>query len=70
MPLPQMLLFDQLPPRLYNYIQEMEELNGVFSISRDGDVYYANLLDTTVKYNVKTDALDGVVTPSGSASKS
>ena len=61
MPLPQVLLFDVLPPRLYEYIQEMEQLNGVFSISRDDKLYTAVLLDTTVSFNVATGELKGVI---------
>ena len=54
MPLPQVLLFDQLPPALYDYIQETENLNGVFSMERDSTAYVLTLLDTSVRYIIET----------------
>ncbi|MCM1067511.1 MAG: hypothetical protein NC418_08070 [Muribaculaceae bacterium] len=54
MPLPQVLLFDQLPPALYDYIQETENLNGVFSMERDSTAYVVTLLDTSVRYIIET----------------
>ncbi len=59
MPLPQVLLFDQLPPKLYDYLQETEQLNGVFSIERNKDYYLVTLLDTTLKYTIETGELTG-----------
>ncbi len=59
MPLPQVLLFDRLPPRMYNYIQETEQLNGVFAISRDNITYTATLIDNTITYNIRTGTLTG-----------
>ncbi|MDE6134636.1 MAG: hypothetical protein K2F79_03580 [Muribaculaceae bacterium] len=57
MPLPQVLLFDQLPPKMYMYIQETEQLNAVFAITRDPDVYTASLLDDTLTYRIKDESL-------------
>lgn len=57
MPLPQVLLFDQLPPALYDYLQESENLNGVFSIERDTAFYSVTLLDSTLRYSIDTGAL-------------
>lgn len=69
MPLPQVLLFDQLPPRLYDYLQETEQLNAVFSMSRDGDKYSLTLLSSTLRFDASTGKLTGSGF-SGSALKS
>lgn len=57
MPLPQVLLFDQLPPKMYGYLQETEVLNGVFSIERDAAAYSATLLESTLRYIIATGEL-------------
>lgn len=59
MPLPQVLLFDQLPPRLYEYLQGTEQLNAVFSMSRDDDVYTLTLLKSSLRFDVSTGKLTG-----------
>lgn len=69
MPLPQVLLFDQLPPRLYDYLQETEQLNAVFSMSRDGDKYTITLLSSSLQYDTSTGQLTGS-DASGGAAKS
>lgn len=61
LPLPQVLLFNQLPPRMYEYLQETDQLNAVFSITRQDDVYTATLLQTTLTYDVRTGELSGTV---------
>ncbi len=57
MPLPQVLLFDQLPPKMYEYLQETEALNEVFSLERDASAYSATLLDSTLRYIIATGEL-------------
>lgn len=69
MPIPQVLLFDQLPPQLYSYLQETENLNSVFSISRDKDIYTLSLLDSTLTYNAKTGEMRGSNATDGNVSK-
>lgn len=59
MPLPQVLLFDQLPPRLYDYLQETQQLNAVFSMSRDGTQYTLTLLSSTLTFDTATGELRG-----------
>lgn len=59
MPLPQVLLFDQLPPAVYNYLQETEQLNSVFSISRDKGKYTIALLNSNLYYDTATGILTG-----------
>jgi hypothetical protein len=49
--LPQMLLFDQLPPALFEYLQGAEQLSGVYGITRNATTYSATLLDATVYYD-------------------
>lgn len=57
--LPQMLLFDELPPVLYEYLQETESLNGVYAVSRDTKNYFVRLLDSDLNYNTATDEISG-----------
>lgn len=59
MPLPQVLLFDQLPPRMYEYLQETEQLNSVFALTREDGVYTATLMNSTLTYDVETGMLKG-----------
>ncbi|MDE6266411.1 MAG: hypothetical protein K2M07_03565 [Muribaculaceae bacterium] len=56
--LPQMFLFDQLPPALYQYLQEMETIGGVYGVVRDNRLYRVELLNRSVIYNVE----DGSIT--------
>ncbi|MDE5629520.1 MAG: hypothetical protein K2I69_08170 [Muribaculaceae bacterium] len=72
MPLPQVMLFDQLPPALYNYLQETERLDAVFSINHNtdnkNDSYTAELIDTSVSYDVITGKLTGTIPDDGNES--
>ncbi|MDE6301439.1 MAG: hypothetical protein K2M19_06950 [Muribaculaceae bacterium] len=60
LPLPQMLLSDQLPAKLYDYIEGAEMLNQVFVISRNFAEYNVTLLNSSLKYTVS----DGMITGS------
>lgn len=64
MPMPQVLLFDQLPPKLYEYLQGTQQLNSVFSMERDSEYYTLTLLDTTLRYTIATGEMTTHV-PSG-----
>lgn len=57
MPLPQVLLFDQLPPKIYDYLQETEQINSVFSMERDKMSYMLTLLDDTLTYYIDSGEL-------------
>lgn len=57
MPLPQVLLFDQLPPKVYDYLQETEQVNSVFSMERDKTSYTLTLLDDTLTYYIDSGEL-------------
>ncbi len=59
MPLPQVMLFNELPPKFYAYLQEAEELNGVFAISRTTRIYTATLLKQTLTYEINTETITG-----------
>lgn len=58
--LPQMFLFDQLPPTLYERLQVLDELGGVYSVSRSATYYYVTLQDSSLSYSIA----DGVITRS------
>lgn len=59
MPLPEVLLFDQLPPALYTYLEGISELGSVFSMERDKATYTIVLLDTTLSYDISTEEITG-----------
>lgn len=52
--LPQIFLFDQLPPALYEYIQEAESLENVYSVSRNSKTYDVTLDDSYLTYIIAT----------------
>ena len=57
--LPEVLLFDQLPPALYNYLSETQCLDRVYSMSRDKRSYTVVTTDTTLSYNIATGNITG-----------
>lgn len=59
MPLPEVLLFDQLPPSLFSYLQETEQLGSVFSLSRNKNIYTVTLLSRSLRFNASTEELIG-----------
>lgn len=59
MPLPSVLLYDQLPGPFYNYLQETQNLGSVFQLARKDKIYKARLLNTTVTYNETNGQLTG-----------
>lgn len=61
MPLPQVMLFDQLPPKLYAYLQDSQQLDSVFSMERDSKRYTLTLLDTTLVYDIESGQISGSV---------
>ena len=54
LPLPQQLLFDQLPAALYDYLESGEYLNQVFGVGRDARQYTVELLDQELVYTIAT----------------
>lgn len=61
MPLIQVMLFDQLPPVVYEYLQGSDQLNSVFSMSRDKVRYTIALLNSDLYYDIETGALTGPI---------
>ncbi len=59
MPLPQVLLFDQLPPKIFDYLQGTDQLNAVFAMRRDASSYTLTLLNNDLIYNIATGELSG-----------
>lgn len=57
--LPQVLLFDQLPPAFYEYLQDIEATDGVYSLMRDSRSYNVVLLNNSLSYNIETGAITG-----------
>lgn len=57
--LPEMFLFDQLPPALYAYLQELSLTGQVYSVTRNKIDYTVALLDYSVTYSIET----GDITP-------
>lgn len=52
--LPQVLLFDQLPPGLYEAIQEDSDLAHVYAVSRNSSTYNVTLTDSYLSYDIAT----------------
>ena len=61
MPMPQVMLFDQLPPKLYGYLQDSQQLDSVFGMDRDSKRYTLTLLSSTLIYDIATGAISGTV---------
>jgi hypothetical protein len=57
--LPQVLLFDQTPPALYQYLQATECLDEVYDMSRDTINYYLTLLNSSITYNISSEQITG-----------
>ena len=55
--LPQIFLFDQLPPDLYEYIQGLDAVDKVYSVVVDSGQYSVIMLDTSVVYDGATGAI-------------
>lgn len=56
---PQVFLFDELPPALYEYLQGTEQLDNVFIIIRDSKTYRLQLLNSTLAYDIDSGRLTG-----------
>lgn len=49
--LPQIFLFDELPPTLYSYLQETEEVDDVYTVSRDAAGYKVKTNSEIISYS-------------------
>lgn len=54
---PQVFLFDELPPALYEYLQETESLSNVYSVDRNSHEYIVELLNSSVIYDIDSGAI-------------
>ena len=63
MPLPQVLLFDTLPPSLFDYLQSGENLDNVFSVKFTPRQVTVELLETTVVYDIASGRIRDIDTP-------
>lgn len=53
--LPQVLMYDQLPPALYEYLQGTEQQSGVYDVKRDKYYYKLTMFDTVLTYDIATE---------------
>lgn len=52
--LPHILLFDELPPALYEYLESAESLASVYRLDRNSRQYDVGLFDTALTYTIAT----------------
>lgn len=52
--LPEVFVYDQLPPALYNYLQGIEAQNDVYCAMRDAYYYKLTMHDTVISYEIST----------------
>lgn len=57
LPLPKEFLFDQLPDKLYEYLEGGEYLNQVFEVERNVRTYKLDLLNIDLSYDISTGAV-------------
>lgn len=50
----EVLIYDKLPPALFNYLQGMEQQNSVYAMSRDKAYYKLTMEDTVITYDIAT----------------
>ena len=50
--LPEVLVYDQLPPALFQYLEEMEAANSVYKLSRTSSIYIVTLAATYITYDI------------------
>lgn len=53
-PLPDVFMYDQLPPALYNYLRGIEQQGSVYGVKRDKDYYKLTMHDTVITYEIST----------------
>lgn len=64
--LPQVLMYDQLPADLYDYLQVTEQQSDIYVVKRDRHFYKLTMLDTVLTYDISTGK---VIYPDGSTPK-
>lgn len=58
-PLPQVLMFNDLPPKLYSYLEETEDTKNVYEVTRNSKTYTLVLQDYTLRYDIATGEISG-----------
>lgn len=53
-PLPEVLIYDQLPPTLYNYLLGLEQQAEVYGVKRDKGFYTLTMHDTVITFDENT----------------
>lgn len=69
MPIVQVFLFDQLPPKLFSYLDETQQTDDVFAASRKEGIYTLKLLNSSLKYDSATDEITGSDASGGNVQK-
>lgn len=57
LPLPDNLLFNELPDPLYRYLTETEATDAVFGMARNPRAYTLQLLESSLTYDIATQAV-------------
>lgn len=71
MRMPNLFLFNCMPPALYQYLEETANLGDVFGAERTAKYYRVTLLDSTVTYNISDASIvENVAGAHGGASTS
>lgn len=52
--LPEVLVYNQLPPALFNYLQGIEQQSDVYAMNRDKTYYKLTMFDTVITYEIAT----------------
>lgn len=52
--LPEVIVYNQLPPALFNYLQGIEQQADVYAMSRDKTYYKLTMHDTIIIYEIST----------------
>lgn len=59
-PLPQDLIYDQMPEAVYTYLEQGELTSGVFAVRRDAECYLITLHDSLIRYDIATRKITSV----------
>lgn len=65
--LPEVMVYDQLPPALFQYLEEMEDAADVFKVSRTSSTYIVTLENTYITYDVESGAITYPTAPQASS---
>ena len=61
--LPQVLLFDRLPPALYSYLEETSTTKSVYGMARTSATYTIRVTNTTLTYDIETGQISSPLPP-------